>query len=349
MSSRECQICYEPLEENYVLCDCSAGVCMDCFKHYTRSAQDQYNKLPSCVLCRFEYLFHHFKGDAVLRGYVEFFYEYFKHNPRLVEMFSETVVMDRAIEQAKQRKIDSINQMPRAVVVMAHISFKSRLQNVMKINTDLIRERLLKKKNCFSGICPDGKLNEYEDSFVCDTCHTAFCKQCEKAMFQGHVCREEDLTSITAMQSIKNCPGCGCPSERRSGCQYVTCSICKTKYNIETLEISDYGGHLDAVDGRKIETYKLHEELNDRDPEIIDAVRRFESTKPQVADKDILAEFMGFEDVPIERKIMFFHRYSEYQSSAREAKKFNEKLLAIRQLHIDDEITLEKVQEILRR
>eukprot|EP00347_Sterkiella_histriomuscorum_P012497 403368354 len=64
----------------------------------------------------------------------------------------------------------------------------------------------------------------------CNKCSKSFCKNC-KAIYHGKSkCTEIiDLSQVNGLQ-ISNCPKCQALVEKQSGCQHMTCSVCKYEW-----------------------------------------------------------------------------------------------------------------------
>ena len=69
--------------------------------------------------------------------------------------------------------------------------------------------------------------NEKEDKFI------------KYYQFLNHVCTEDDLNNVKLLTiDVKNCPGCGEPINKSSGCDHMWCIKCHTMFNWSDLKIT---------------------------------------------------------------------------------------------------------------
>mmetsp|Transcript_11680 Transcript_11680/g.11598 ORF Transcript_11680/g.11598 Transcript_11680/m.11598 type:complete len:121 (+) Transcript_11680:209-571(+) len=73
-------------------------------------------------------------------------------------------------------------------------------------------------------------------SFACPNCPNKFCPHCSDDVHEGTTCEqykqwkidnnegEQRFQDYMKAQKFKNCPHCGVPCERFSGCKFMTCN-----------------------------------------------------------------------------------------------------------------------------
>jgi hypothetical protein len=154
-------------------------------------------------------------------------------------------------------------------------------------DSDLL-ERLLKIKQNFSkqeetnltDICHittcDGKIKNN----TCIKCTVKYCDFCSEIEITGHSCNQEILLSKNFINSMSiQCPNCKLPIEKSSGCSYLTCAACNTKFDHNTKKITNYGGHSTSVDIKQKEKVSniIIAKFNDISKECIQKIQNLEN------------------------------------------------------------------------
>lgn len=252
MNSSDCLICFYPIESNQnISCgnpDCSASICYECAKVYIIHSENE-KEIPKCPSpsCRHEYLYSMFKqiDDESKTRYINACYEYFtvmKSND-----IDDTINHERMIEKLrKERKEFIASAFPKAISLTIEYALSSKMRKIDKQNRKKIKDIIdSTNKKCINLLCP-GKL---DTNYKCLTCDTLFCTKCEKNISSHtstHVCDPNDIESLKFVQSLVKCPKCLYPVIRSYGCNYMTCSVCKTNFHYETGEITQAGNHHNA-------------------------------------------------------------------------------------------------------
>jgi hypothetical protein len=75
------------------------------------------------------------------------------------------------------------------------------------------------------------------------------------------------------------CPNCKLPIEKSSGCSYLTCAACNTKFDHNTKKITNYGGHSTSVDIKQKEKVSniIIAKFNDISKECIQKIQNLEN------------------------------------------------------------------------
>eukprot|EP00831_Metopus_contortus_P036504 TRINITY_DN28873_c0_g1_i1.p1 TRINITY_DN28873_c0_g1~~TRINITY_DN28873_c0_g1_i1.p1 ORF type:complete len:187 (+),score=25.75 TRINITY_DN28873_c0_g1_i1:222-782(+) len=95
-----------------------------------------------------------------------------------------------------------------------------------------VRLRSLEGKNEFYKYCPDCDIGEIIPKsakvFVCPKCKKEICPKCNLPPHSGRCKDKDDLSKV---KGIVRCPKCKIYIEKKSGCNFMTCSspICKGK------------------------------------------------------------------------------------------------------------------------
>ena len=121
---------------------------------------------------------------------------------------------------------------------------KQKLQKIKRPQVSLKEETMQKK--CFKLTCK-GLLKSDKSNLVCDLCETLFCSKCEKTNKKNHSCDKNDVDNVEYMKTNTVCPKCNIPVEKISGCNDITCAICKTNFCYRTGEVITSGNHDDLT------------------------------------------------------------------------------------------------------
>jgi hypothetical protein len=178
---------------------------------------------------------------------------------------------DKMTREIRQKRLAFIeNSYPIVVKEIIKIALKSKLNSVKNSNVRKIAKNQ-KFTACFSPFC-NGKINSLG---ACNTCSTNYCLQCDKKRDKkDHTCLKEDLETKEFMSKVITCPTCKVPVEKISGCNYITCALCRTNFS--------YTNGAATVAGNHDRTFLRLKERNFND--ILDAVRN-ESFKHSVITK----------------------------------------------------------------
>jgi transposase-like protein len=112
----------------------------------------------------------------------------------------------------------------------------------------------METKRCFRLFCQGsmekktgvGYENRYENGYEnweCSTCHSGYCRLCEKNWTSTHQCKKEDIASIEWKKSMQHCPHCSLPIEKVDGCDAITCAGCQKNFNYSTGLPCESGNH----------------------------------------------------------------------------------------------------------
>lgn len=350
----ECIICMTQQEMEHVKCRCNTCVCSECMESYSEHAKSELNKLPVCPYCKDEYLLENFRGENILRDYCELIFDHVRGNQTLMEEINEDTAIDNIIDRIQTEKRELIGRFPIAIGEVINIVFQKKLKDVMKINRDAIVQRKKKtptSRRCYSGTCRFGQMELNElGNYVCDTCAIEFCKDCEKPKLENHICNDDDKAGVAFMANVLKCPSCNAPCVKISGCDHLTCANCNTNFTEYDGKIGGGGNHTNDVqllDKNKNE-YTLYSEIKDKyPPNIANAIKDFEDNTPKKANLLLLAGFY-LESNKDPNKMEMFRVYCEIKKTQKQLKKYHMCIIQLRQLHIDEKMTLEAVKDIIK-
>lgn len=353
----ECAICYGNEDSHCINCkSCNSNVCRDCMREYINHSLKDLNITPFCPNCKNEYLYDSFLPGRTRSLYVTFLWNYIKRNDSIT--FKKNVSTDDVIAQIRLEKLKFLDEMPPCIKLMTELVFKKEYNDVVNLNMQIVEQRVAKleqelnseddkKRRCLSGICSTGRLSTTQSGdYSCDSCFSKFCSKCEKKMYSNHVCSEQDLKSMAEISKLPKCPNCNVHVEKISGCNYMTCAYCKTNFDYISGKISDYGNH-QTYRVNYNTTYNLTRELKGKySKQILDIIKNFEDSKETVSYND-LQPFFEIENPTDRNRVEMFKVYTKIKQMMSRIKVHSEKLLQIRKLHIDEQLTIETLREIL--
>lgn len=350
----ECIICMTQQEMEHVKCRCNTCVCVDCMESYSAHTKSELNKLPVCPYCKDEYLLENFHGENILRDYCELIFDHIRGNQTLMEEINDDNDIGNIINRIQTEKRELIGRFPEAIGEIISIVFQKKLKDVMKINRESIVQRKKKTPNsrrCYSGTCQFGQMELNElGNYVCDTCAIEFCKDCEKPKLEDHVCTDDDKAGVVFMANVLKCPSCNAPCVKVSGCDNLTCANCHAKFHEYDGTEGGRGGHAGRkkiLDMNK-NKYTLHSEIGTKyPPNIRKTIKDFEDNIPQNPNLLPLAGFY-LESNKDPNKMEMFRVYCEIKKTQKQTKEYHVCMLKLRQLHIDEKMTLEAINDIIK-
>ena len=348
--SVECIICYENVDRCFVKCSCNTCVCDSCMKDYMENTSKEINKLPTCPLCYSEFIGNMFNNSNLLNEYIKNLLRYLKNNPSFISLLNTKIKNERIIAFLRDSKQKYDDLFPKAILEMFRIipSLKLKYEAALKINQDRIRDKILEtvtKKKCYSGICNTGYLYvNYDGKETCNACNLIFCDICDKEYMHNHQCKREDIDSVAFLKTIAQCPTCNTSIEKTEGCDYMTCLVCKTKFNLLTGELTGTGSYNVQFDRKKYK-YNLITELNGKySKDILNIIRNFENqTINDYVINDLSIINKPIEEIDNNELMNFFYEYSNYRFSCKIKKEYSMRLLKIRQLHIDGKLNYDNL------
>lgn len=348
----ECSICFDSFNDDQgVVCNCKAGMCLECFEAYIDSCNGAENQkvLPTCISgnCKIEFTISDAKKVNREKEYAELLF-YCTHNEYDQKFLMEKIKID-LIKKTRDEKIKLANQFPQAIKLTIDIVFKDKLNKVNMSNINyLTKEEVIRCPNPF---CKAGVLKLKEKSVQCTDCLNEYCKVCDDKIRsnQQHICKQENIDTKIYMKQFTPCPECKTPVQKISGCDAVTCAICKTKFWYTTGKKGEAGNH----DNLSI-TLKKHEQFLDyinlrkyKDSEI-KQLQIFSSLEPTKIDieKEILQHVT---DESLASKIKVAYIYEKKKINENKIKLYNHYVEEIIQLDEKNELKLSYLKNLIER
>lgn len=234
-------------ETTLVSCkSCSTVVCVKCMESYINFSLNE-RTVPKCtnLPCNKYYFFSSFSRFAHLKeAYAdcclqELLRDYGDSGRKSYEIRSNIESLKRVRENFLTSRF------PAGIARTASLIMPSKLRRLDKqIQEKIKKQTLSSKRVCFNLTC-GGSLGE---NFICLTCSTKFCSQCEKVLDNKHVCNNDDIESIKTIKEFVHCPSCNLPILRSHGCDNMTCAGCGQFFNFRTGEAGGSGGHVKQVE-----------------------------------------------------------------------------------------------------
>lgn len=255
MSSIDCAICYFSIEDKNKIIKCSnncnCSICTDCLISCIDFNTKENQIIPKCINmnnCKGEYLYSEIIKTCntdTIDKYKKLCFNSLKSEHIDDIILSKT--QEKMIEKIRKEKHDFVvNTFPKAISYVILHSLQQKLKKIdskNKKHVDGVKQRVMKKcpnENCINGIL--------DVDYKCFKCDNKFCKKCETKIKtdEVHECKNEDLESLKLVDSFVKCPKCKLPVVRSFGCNFITCSICKTNFDYTSGQITHSGNHHDA-------------------------------------------------------------------------------------------------------
>ena len=245
MEDSTCLICFSPFEGNQVryICvrkECDQSICQEClFSLITYSEES--NVLPKCPSDKCSGIYTLADIPDIPKEYLQLYESAcFKY---IMKDQGDTV--KRRMQEAKvlanirdDRLKHLEKEYPKAISLIAKISFKSKLRALDKQKGKIVNAQVNKAtRSCLNMVC-NGFL---DPNFVCMTCESEFCGNCDRKLGPNHECKQEDLDSVNIVNSMVKCPGCKLPVFKNEGCDSITCANCSTNFSYSTGQLGGHG------------------------------------------------------------------------------------------------------------
>lgn len=159
----------------------------------------------------------------------------------------------RILDKLKKEKVQHMRTLVvGSLQLTIEYAFSDRLQSVQVKNIEKAMEQevnVTKRRRCHNSLC-DGFLDKlsHANRLQCSACAFSCCSLCEKKITlksdgAKHICSQEDLDSLSAVLQCVQCPLCNIPVIKSSGCNNMTCAICKTNFDYITGKVCEFGNH----------------------------------------------------------------------------------------------------------
>lgn len=290
----ECTICYVDFDNNepkYTCSEpeCQTYTCKECIGMLIGHSKGE-ELLPTCPAtdCHAPYILSELKdlSKNTIKDYNEACLNFMMKDKG--DNVKKRMEEAKLIEKLREERLKFLEQtFPKAVTLVAKITFKDRLRKLDKQKSKIIQKKMENASRPCMNVTCSGFL---DPNLVCMTCSTEFCKHCEVKLELSHVCKQEDLDSVNLVNNMVHCPGCKLPVFKNEGCDSITCANCRTRFKYSTGE---KGGHGSSNAPLKTKVDHRRTNLSESFASIIPENRMklvltLEAKRPAVKSKDIL-------------------------------------------------------------
>ena len=230
----DCYICLSD-ENNFIKCsnnNCSSIICNSCFEEYFYYCLKNNSELK-CE-CDIDYFYKNIPKQ-LQSEFLDYKYNFIKKTTFFPENKEQDIKTTWIIKK-RTEKINFLKTFPVCISETALIAFKEKLKRVGKCNEKFIFNKVIK--------CPELVCTGQIIDNTCNECFIKICTTCGISIkTKSHKCKKEDIESFKELSEYSNCPKCNVIYYKVSGCEFLTCNNCKTKFKNHTGELTSYGGH----------------------------------------------------------------------------------------------------------
>jgi hypothetical protein len=265
-----CPICYEPFNRKRrspVPCSrCHESFCQQCFAKtlLISPSPDLHCPGAKCMqVYDYEFLVRHFSANMVETLFHAQVDKMMQHELSLIPATLQQMEREKRVRMFNQRYGKLAKEYTATMRTLPPIRFRClptlAVLRLFRTQWQTFEENLEALTNEFADIqgenpnnndtttvvhhqhllvrCPCDGCNGFVSprKFVCKACKTRICRECHEVQQETHVCRAENVNSITRMkQDTRPCPNCAAPIYRISGCDQMFCTRCHTPFDYRT-------------------------------------------------------------------------------------------------------------------
>ncbi len=355
MEAPLCNICDFDLEDHYLECgnpSCIAKTCEDCVEGYMVIAVRE-NILPVCL----EYGCHGVlmysaisrMNSKIVNNFLSACLGYIMRD-KLDEVQAD-LTQKKAIQELRRKRIEFVNtQFPAAIALVAGLTCKSKLNRVKKSISGKEPISRNMTRVCMNLFC-SGLL---DDEFICISCSTQFCKECEERLESNHQCLKENIESVRFTRTMVKCPSCSLPIERSEGCPSMTCANCGANFDFLTGKGGGHGNNGSSKKVKAAEKIRLSNVYKDKfTTEQLQIVLLIESKEPAIKSEvkihNLVKKLLQRQITESAAKLKSVIILEEYYGSRYSYMQFHRIMVAVEDLIRKDTITTEKLIHIYQQ
>lgn len=331
-----CSICCsKESEDRLIKClndKCSDRICEECFTIYLNFCKTE-NTFVKCTnkYCKCYIVSRSIKRIDLKELYQEVIENAFDKDDSFKDF---TDKINEMVEELKKERRRFIEKFPAAIQLIIDVALRPKQNAIDKKNKEYIKRKMNNEeldnpsrsgRICMNSHC-DGKL---DIDFKCYKCDTEFCKKCERVLKKDHECSTADLENMEFVKNMPRCPKCKVAVEKSEGCNFITCSVCKTDFHYLTGKFETLGSH---GKNKMLEkrTTKYNFDFKDKYAQDISSLlAAIEQMEPIVIMPKILKD--------VEKYLIAKSKYMYYVSICN----------SIEEAHIKEKISIEYLEDII--
>lgn len=351
-----CVICFDNLTTGTwcPLKNCDSKVCVDCTKEMLNFCLSE-NQMITCPKsgCSTQYILSCMPQQIDVRElYQDVCVNYLINFTKL--KVNEKNKYRQVIDKIREEKIEFMRKTHCAAIsLVINVAYEKELKKVDKNNNKTF-DKLLKGRRCIGVLCKGIMLETPSVNgmiYKCEICFTEFCKECEIAISNTHICKEDDVESVKAVNSMIKCPTCALPVIKSVGCNHITCAICRTNFDYITGEKSIDGNHThdDAIRLREHNTlFELYSSQYKNNKDLLTLLVKIDTMQPKLVNISHIVNFIQkHPDLTKETKYKLTMLYSSYIKSCHKAKIYRNLILKINSHHINETLNVRTLNACL--
>lgn len=218
----ECTICCDQIKGKHLVCpNCSNLFCLGCQKRFAKG---------ECMSCHMK-----FKNSLI--------------NDVMGKSFMEKIIKPKIIEELMVEQKETLKYVQPLVDWEKEVrEQKKNLRFGIHMSTPERPKISSVKSTTIVFPCPCQDCRGFVNNGICGVCKTNICTKCREKKNTNHVCKIEDIQSISLlMTDSKQCPRCCTMIYRTQGCNHMYCTNCQTHFDWvsgKVIQISTNGHYL---------------------------------------------------------------------------------------------------------
>lgn len=369
----ECLICSYAIdikEETPIQCSsdaCNSSICQPCFEIFLKIQVEEKKGIPKCLnpLCKNgEYLYSKINKLPNFSKLITQYSTCLLHHYENIVSEAEEKKNEKDIkilfqkQILKKRKENIYTTFPSAIAFVVENAFPDDFKRIHKYNMKHLKKIKEKKEKenvtCPNVLCLNGMLDLDNN---CLRCCKKYCPTCRIEITTSslfHKCKKEDIDSLSFIENLIQCPSCKIPVEKSIGCNYITCSICKTNFDYITGEKTVYGNH-EQHQPKVVLTSSLSLSSqimnnNNDDEELSRMVKNFEDRCPKPFNFEIISNLLFKIRMESDKKqsliIKLCRNYETYKIHTEKKRKFDSLLAELQKSYEEKKLTKELIIQV---
>ena len=281
---KECQVCFnDSIDTNSYNCkQCRERICFECISEYIKHS--------SIIKCQC----NTFIFPSYLPNDLPNLQLYKTSLLKQIEMknFSQVTNLQEDLQKLKllrKKRLEKIMTFPVCIQYTINTCFKTEFKKIKLV--------LENKQLDYTQVCQNSWCSGTLEGMTCKSCNTIHCSICKEVQNSDHVCNKDTLESLKLIETeLYKCPGCKLPIQKSSGCSYLTCAACNTKFDHTTNEIGSYGGHTTSINVKTSYNTVSEKYKNNVSKDVFEKIMKLENSQPPDNKRVLVAYVAGDSD-----------------------------------------------------